>query len=539
MRILFLFTCVLSLAFSANSQTKGVLTKEIGAAEGYTLFTPLATQETYLINNCGELINSWTGTTSAGMHSELNEDGELYRLEKALQSTFTQGGVGGKLTVLDWDNNVINSYSLNGPDFCQHHDIEILPNGNVLVLVTELKSEQESIDYGRDPSTINEGALWPEAIYEYELLDNGILNMVWSWHSWDHVVQNFDNTKPNFGDPNSERGKFDLNYSISGGKADFMHSNSIDYNPNTDEIIMSVKAFDEVWVIDHSTTEIEAATDTGGNYGRGGEIIYRWGNPSTYNPSVDTTKIFFHGQHDARWLLNENYPERSFTVFNNLVGSDFSSYDLVFPEINVLDEYVMAAEYFLPDTTAWHYTKQTPQEMYSPRISGGQILDNGHFLICSGNQGYFSEIDSLGNIYWEYYSPVNPNGILDQNFTGNASTHVFRANYYPVDFEGFVGKDMTPGQVIELNPTSNICDMATMTEENLNFKVYPNPSNGQLFISSNDIRIKKYSIYSLSGQLVLENSISESKINLENGMYILILEDKEGLPLHNSKIIIQ
>lgn len=536
----FIFTIfAICSSLSVFSQTKGVLTKNTGVADGYTLFTPLATQETYLIDNCGRLLKEWSGTNSPSMHAELTNEGKLLRLERAIQSTFTQGGIGGKLTELSWDGSVLNTYLLEGPDFCQHHDFEILPNGNLLVLVSELKTDTEAIAEGRDPSTLTDGELWPEAIYEYELFDGGTFNIVWKWHSWDHLIQDIDPTKPNFGAPNGNRSKIDLNYSVSGGKADFMHANSVDYNPNTDEIIISVKAFDEVWVIDHSTTEIEASGETGGNAGKGGDLLYRWGNPSTYNSAVDPTKIYFHGQHDARWLLDSNYPERSFTVFNNQSGTDYSSFDLVFPEINVLNEYESAQDYFLPDTLHWRYTAPIQTDLFSQRISGGQLMDNGHFLICSGNQGYFVEVDTLSTIYWEYSSPVTPNNLLDQHFIGNASNNVFRANYYPLNFDGFVGKVITAGDVLELNPTSNICDGANLTEEKVSTVIYPNPSNGEIAIESNDSRITHFSIYSLDGKVIQEQAITSNNVNLNSGIYLIAFKGANDAILSHSKIIIR
>jgi hypothetical protein len=58
--------------------------------------------------------------------------------------------------------------------------------------------------------------------------------------------------------------------------------NSIDYNPDLDQIALSVKGNSEAWIIDHGTTTAQAAGHTGGRRGQGGDLLYRWGNPLTY-----------------------------------------------------------------------------------------------------------------------------------------------------------------------------------------------------------------------------------------------------------------
>jgi hypothetical protein len=40
-----------------------------------------------------------------------------------------------------------------------------------------------------------------------------------------------------------------------------------------------------LWVIDHQTTTAQAASHTGGRYNKGGDLLYRWGNPQTYDPA--------------------------------------------------------------------------------------------------------------------------------------------------------------------------------------------------------------------------------------------------------------
>ena len=64
---------------------------------------------------------------------------------------------------------------------------------------------------------------------------------------------------------------------------------------------MSARWFNEVWIIDHSTSTEEAASHVGGKHGKGGDLIYRWGNPYAYFAGLPSDQVFF-GQHDARWI---------------------------------------------------------------------------------------------------------------------------------------------------------------------------------------------------------------------------------------------
>ena len=116
--------------------------------------------------------------------------------------------------------------------------------------------------------------LWAEAILEWNPM---IDEVVWEWHIWNHLIQDYDESKANYGTVAEHPELIDINYDRNDGHPDWLHMNAIDYNPILDQIVMSVPYFDELWVIDHSTSKEEAASHTGGKSGKGGDLLYRWG----------------------------------------------------------------------------------------------------------------------------------------------------------------------------------------------------------------------------------------------------------------------
>ncbi len=72
----------------------------------------------------------------------------------------------------------------------------MLPNGNVLMLAYEMKTRGEAVAAGRDPALLTEGQIYPEQLVE---VDPATDSIVWEWHLWDHMVQDFDSSKANFG----------------------------------------------------------------------------------------------------------------------------------------------------------------------------------------------------------------------------------------------------------------------------------------------------------------------------------------------------
>ena len=127
------------------------------------------------------------------------------------------------------------------------------------------------------------------------------MKIIWEWNLWDHLVQDFDSTKNNFGIIENHPELLNINYYNGNGKKDWMHCNSIDYNESLQQIVIGSRSMSEFYIIDHSTTTTQASSSSGGIYGRGGDFLYRWGNPQVYNKGNSSNRRLF-GQHDVQWI---------------------------------------------------------------------------------------------------------------------------------------------------------------------------------------------------------------------------------------------
>ena len=434
-------------------QTVGLFLNDEDSFDGYTLFNQLSSDTTYLIDNAGKLVHSWQSSFPPGLSAYLLDSGHLLRAAWFAPggSPFNAGGAGGRVEEFAWDGTQVWDYDYSTADHRQHHDIERLPSGNVLLIAWELKSAAEAIAEGRNPSTLLSGELWPDHVVEVQPIGPSGGNIVWEWHAWDHLIQDFDPTKSNFGLVSDHPELIDINFP-GGGQADWLHVNAVDYNPAFDQIILSVPRFSEIWVIDHSTTTAEAASHSGGNSGKGGDLLYRWGNPRAYDRGVPADQRLF-GQHDAQWIEPGLIGAGNILVFNNGTGrpeGNYSTVDEFAPPVDGSGNYSLEPGLaYGPDELVWTYIAEPPGDLYASFISGAQRLPNDDTLICYGPAGNFFETTQDGTIVWDYVSPVTSNGTLTQGDPA-LNNPVFRAYRYGPDHPGFDGHDLTPGDPLEL-----------------------------------------------------------------------------------------
>lgn len=175
---------------------------------------------------------------------------------------------------------------------------------------------------------------------------------------------------------------------------DWIHLNSIDYNSQTNQILLSSHSFSELWLINH---------------GEDNGIEHRWGNPEAIG--IDGNRELYY-QHDGTFLENGNI-----LLFNN--GDR---------KIQPFSEVLELADISIKPEVVWSYTNKTT--FFAMNISGASRLENGNTLICNGPAGEVFEVTPEMKIVWDYtneYESRTPKGFIKE---------IFRAEAYSKDFSG-------------------------------------------------------------------------------------------------------
>lgn len=491
---------------------------------GYTLLAPISSTETYLLDNCGRIVNVWNSSTyNPGAAVSLLSDGTLLRSCKLLTGNIIAGGSGGRLERYDWNDSLIWSYNIDSPSERQHHDFVHMPNGNILILAWDVKSRQEAILHGLDTNHYN-GTLWSEKLIEIEPLGSDSARIVWEWYLWDHMVQDFDTTRSNYGQIDQNPQLVDLNYFNNNGiSPDYFHANGLDYNPQLDQIIISVRNYDEFWIIDHSTTTAEAAGSSGGNTGKGGDILYRWGNPETYQRGGLAQKKLF-GMHNPNWVKQGFRDEGKIMVFNNGYNdtNQVSKVQLIDPPLLPNNNYAISpVQAYGPLNPSWSYT----MPVFVDFVSGATRLSNGNTFISSGPDGAIYELDSMDNLVWKYVSPAGMNGtIYSQGSTPTGNT-LYRSERYAESYPAFTNRNIVPRNRLELNPLpfnctiySNSVGIAENVEKEKELFLWQNPISHELKLMNKSAQPTLISVYDLKGSLVHSSVYAgfEIRINSSN-----------------------
>jgi hypothetical protein len=452
---------------------------------GYIMFPVPNSASTYLINRNGEVVHEWKGNYES-FHPYLLEDGSI--MQGAMDPdypTFGFGGPYGRIQKINWDSKMLWDFEYASKNTMVHHDFSIMPNGNILAIAYETYSYDDAISNGRKPELIPGSGPWLEKIIEIEPEGTSEGKIVWEWHVADHLIQDYDESKKNFGDPSKHPELLDFNLGDSippaitqdsldilkskgkGGRnlttnnkgADIFHFNAIKYNEELDQIVFSSPAMSEIYIIDHGLSTKEAAGHSGGKRGKGGDFLYRWGNPENYRKgdSLDR-KLYF--QHDVRYIEKGKPGEGNLTIFNNdiPVGRDSLNYSAIYEIKPPLKEdgnfQLLPNGRFGPDKQHWNYVAKDSVSFYGSFISGAHRMENGNTFINEGPKGRLFEVSPAGEILWEYHIPYRgeirkpdgePNNFMNMTFSA------FRATFIPANHPGLKNRDLKP---IEPQPTT-------------------------------------------------------------------------------------
>lgn len=517
----------------------------------YTLYSVQNSTTTYLIDTNSVVYHTWTHTSAnkTGYSSYLTPGGILVRTVAISGTSFTGGGITGKVQKVDWNGNILWDYTYSTSAYCMHHDICPMPNGNVLLISYELKTAAEVTAAGCSSSIV----MWPDKIVEVQPTGTTTGTIVWEWHAWDHLVQNVNASAANYQSSVVNHPELlNINYNP---QKEWMHMNGIDYNPILDQVTFSCHNLSEMYVIDHSTTTAEAAGHSGGNAGKGGDILYRWGHPAVY--SASGTQIL-NVVHDAHWIPEGSPNAGRLVGFNNQgISSSQSCIDQFMPPYDGYNYSLTAGSAYAPAT----YDARQAAGGYSSNMGNSLQLPNGNMLVCIATAGIIKEFGPTGTLLWSktatgtvpqahrydscYVANAAPALPLISESAGVLSATPATTYQWYINgtlLAGETGQTYTPSQsgiyvvritddngcVYEYSAGYHYTYAATgitaVAMQN-SISVFPNPSGGIFTISDQAIRTQEYevNVCDAFGRLLLQQK-DQNTIDLSaysNGIYFV------------------
>ncbi len=480
-----LLTILLFWVFITNTtgQFYGTQYNSKEATNGYSLFSTF--NGTYLVDNCGGIVNKWN-VTQADNHCKLLPNGNLLYMRNNI------------INELDWKGQSITNVVAKANDFYLDYEVIKLPNGNYLCVGRQTFSLSQFQEYGYDiPGTS------PSVSDIVVEVDKSNGNIVWRWNLIDHVIQDKSSAKKSFGVLKDHPEKININAiaTYDWQQQESFMINGMDYNVDLDQIVLSVRKIGEIVIIDHSTTTAQAKSSSGGKYGKGGDLLYRFGNPYNYGRGTKSDQHLFF-QHNPNWIQYGPHKGK-IIMFNNLLSSkNYSSVDIINPPINADGSYKLeTGKAFLPLKPEIEYnTIKSNTNIYSGYTSCAKVLPNGNIAITTGQNSTAIEIDAAGKKIWEY---IVQNG-----------GYIFRTERYPADYPGFAGKTLKPNGNAESPPTSYQCKLYNTTDN-----VEENIVDLRIVINNDQIEIIgieefDYALIGIDGKLLAKGYSEDGTINI-------------------------
>ena len=432
------------------------------ALEGYMLIHEAGdynlaqmSNATYLLDPEGEKVHEWPhpGYSPEASVAYLLPNGLLLRTVSTHHwSRDKRFPVGATTSVelVNWDGEAVWTYTMSVPHkYSFHHDVEYLPSGNILAIRYTGFTTEEAMAMGWDPDLgknarhaidkTGSGLVWLDTVLELKPdLEDGSTQIVWQWNSWEHLVQDRFPDRKNYGDI-SDPGKIHVNYlnldtDVPYNSGQFFHLNTVDYHPELDLIVLSSATYGEIWFIDHGTTTAEAASSSGGRHGKGGDLLYRWGNDEAWGRGTRDDSILYW-QHDIQWIGDGLPGAGNMLVFNNgnrrtlndtyarnaADGGFGKSYSDIL-EVRMPMNSDGAFDRSRDAEIVWSWDEENRADYYSPFMSGVQRLPNGNTI--------------FNRAFDKYITEVRPDGEKVLHFTPAGWGRLYRIYKFAPDYPG-------------------------------------------------------------------------------------------------------
>jgi hypothetical protein len=352
------------------------------AYPGFTLFSPMTQVpgNTWLIDMQGRLVHRWKLPGWVRLHADLLPNGNLLTaVEDVNAPPSSAPTVAKKAVEIDWDGHVVWQYD---DPLMDAHDRKRSMNGNTLIMkYAEVPKEIAAKVKGGIP-------LGELAERVGDVLFGNVIREItpkgkiaWEWLGYEHFDPELDAIAP-------------LQKRLV-----WPGINSLEELPNGDIMLCSFGC-DNLFIIERKT----------------GDIKWRWGKghiSMPHNPTLlDNGNILV--------LDNNRFHTQYFPP-------DYSRLIEVNPKTNEIE---------------WEFKEENPVDFVTTYIGGCERLPNGNTLACEGAMGRFFEVNTMGEIVWEYIVPFyNHRDTLSPYGLSNCT---FRCHRYGPDYPGLQGKKLQP-----------------------------------------------------------------------------------------------
>jgi hypothetical protein len=473
-------------------------TPSLAQFDGYALYNLQNQTTARLVDANGTLVHTWNCPSSANYSMALKPNGNIVRGAVNNGNQITGAAVGGKVQELDPSGAVVWEFVYSSADYVTHHDLAVLPNGNVLLTAWVRKTLPELQALGYTGTS----AKYPSRIIEVQQNGTGG-EVVWQWEMIDRFIQYTDANKPGYMPIAEHPERMNINVAVSGtggpgGNLDWFHENGIDYNAELDQITFSSRYLSEIFIIDHSTTTEEAAGHSSGQGGRGGDFLFRWGKPANYG--ITGTQRIAAAVHDVGWVRTGR-PMAGWLMFVNNSGGPGNS-----TVIDGIDPLREGYNYPWTPGTVWGPDSYGWRHQCIANSSGQSAWDhmpNGNtFVALSGEFMY--EVDAEDNVVWQYNA---------------GPPKAFRYLCADPGIQVLLGEDA--------------CGLTTDVEETASSRteLFPNPTVGIINLRGIDVEdMEQFVIRDATGRIVKRTrpSWTLDLSDLPNGVYHVVVEHTSG-----------